>query len=65
MLAQAEGNPLALIELSKAIAADPDAARRLAAEPLPLTRQLTALMAQQYAALPDATLSGAAAGRRR
>jgi DNA-binding CsgD family transcriptional regulator len=55
VLAQAEGNPLALIELAKMIAADPDAGRRWAAEPLPLTGQLTAIMAAQYAALPWTT----------
>ena len=55
VLSQAAGNPLALIELSKRIAADPDAARRWASEPLPLTGQLTAIMAAQYAALPRAT----------
>src|SRR4029077_8176104 len=37
VLAQAAGNPLALIELAKMIAVDPGAARRWAAEPLPLT----------------------------
>ena len=52
VLAQAAGNPLALIELSKTIAADPDAGRRWAAEPLPLTGRLTAIMAAQYATLP-------------
>ncbi len=52
VLAQAAGNPLALIELSKMIAADPDAGRRWAAEPLPLTGQLTAIMTAQYTALP-------------
>jgi DNA-binding CsgD family transcriptional regulator len=52
VLAQAAGNPLALIELSKVIAADPDAGRRWAAEPLPLTHQLTTIMAAQYARLP-------------
>ena len=55
VLAQAAGNPLALIELSKMIAADPGAGRRWAAEPLPLTSQLTAIMAAKYAALPGAT----------
>jgi AAA ATPase domain len=54
VLAQAAGNPLALIELSKMIAADPDAERRWAAKPLPLTNQLTAIMTAQYAALPGA-----------
>src|SRR5580704_12878444 len=37
VLAQAEGNPMALIELAKVIAEDPAASRRWAAEPLPLT----------------------------
>ena len=54
VLAQAAGNPLALIELSKAIAADPDAGRRWAAEPLPPTGRLTAVMTARYAALPAA-----------
>jgi DNA-binding CsgD family transcriptional regulator len=52
VLTQAAGNPLALIELAKMIAADPDAGRRWAAEPLPLTDQLTAVMIAQYADLP-------------
>jgi DNA-binding CsgD family transcriptional regulator len=55
VLAQAAGNPLALIELSKVIAADPDAGRRWAAEPLPLTGRLTAVITAQYAALPGKT----------
>ena len=54
VLAQAAGNPLALIELSRMIAADPGAARRWATEPLPLTSQLTTIMAARYAALPKA-----------
>nr|WSY53606.1 AAA family ATPase [Streptomyces sp. NBC_00886] len=58
VLAQAVGNPLALIELARVIAADPDAGRRwTTAEPLPLTGQLTALMAAQYVALPPAARS--------
>ncbi|MET9040917.1 AAA family ATPase [Streptomyces mirabilis] len=57
VLTQAVGNPLALIELSRVIATDPDAGRRWTAEPLPLTGQLTALMAAQYAALPPAARS--------
>ena len=52
VLAQAVGNPLALIELAKMIAADPGAGRRWAAEPLPLTGQLAAIMTARYAALP-------------
>ena len=54
VLAQAAGNPLALIELSKVIAADPDAGRRWAADPLPLTSRLTAVMTARYTALPAA-----------
>ena len=54
VLAQAAGNPLALIELARVIAADPDAGRRWTAEPLPLTGRLTDLMAAQYLALPPA-----------
>ena len=57
VLAQAAGNPLALIELAKLIAADPDAGRRWAAEPLPLTGQLTVIMAAQYTALPQSARS--------
>ena len=57
VLAQAAGNPLALIELARMVAADPDAGRRWAAEPLPLTGQLTAIMAAQYTALPQAARS--------
>jgi len=52
VLGQAAGNPLALIELSKIVAADPDAGRCWAAQPLPLTDRLTALMGAQYADLP-------------
>src|ERR1700722_9314285 len=52
VLGQAAGNPLALIELLKIVAADPDAGRCWAAQPLPLTDRLTALMGAQYADLP-------------
>ena len=52
VLAQAAGNPMALIELSKVIAANPAAGRTWAAEPLPLTDRLTAIMAAQFADLP-------------
>ncbi|TDW21961.1 AAA family ATPase [Kribbella kalugense] len=52
VLLQARGNPLALIELSKAIAADPSAGRRWTAEPLPLTERLTSVLATQYGVLP-------------
>lgn len=53
VLAQAAGNPLALIELSKAIAADPGAGRHWAAEPLPLTDRLRSVLAAQVAVLPE------------
>jgi DNA-binding CsgD family transcriptional regulator/tetratricopeptide (TPR) repeat protein len=53
VLDQAAGNPLALIELAKAIAADPAAGRGRLAEPLPLTDRLTAVFAAQLAALPE------------
>jgi DNA-binding CsgD family transcriptional regulator len=53
VLAQAAGNPMALIELAKAIADDPAVSRRWAAEPLPLTDRLTAVLASRVAALPE------------
>ena len=53
VLSLAAGNPLALIELSRSVAADPDAGRRWAAQPLPLTDRLNAIMAAQYADLPE------------
>jgi predicted ATPase len=53
VLAQAEGNPLALIELAKVIAEDPAASRRWDAEPLPLTDRLSAVIAARFVALPE------------
>ena len=55
VLAQAEGNPMALIELAKVIAEDPAASRRWAAEPLPLTDRLSAVISSRFAALPERT----------
>jgi DNA-binding CsgD family transcriptional regulator len=55
VLAQAAGNPMALIELSRVIAADPTAGRHWAAEPLPPTERLAAVIAGLYATLPAAT----------
>jgi DNA-binding CsgD family transcriptional regulator len=55
VLAQAAGNPLALIELATVIADDPAASRRWAAEPLPLTDRLSAVITARFAALPDRT----------
>ena len=52
VLAQAAGNPMALIELAKVIADDPAASRRWAAEPLPLTDRLSAVITARFAALP-------------
>ena len=53
VLAQAAGNPMALIELAKVIADDPAASRRWAAEPLPLTDRLSAVITSRFAALPE------------
>jgi predicted ATPase len=53
VLTQAAGNPLALIELATVIADDPGASRRWAAEPLPLTDRLSAVITARFAALPE------------
>ena len=53
VLAQAAGNPMALIELTKAIADDPAASRHWATEPLPLTDRLTAVLTARFGALPE------------
>src|SRR5580692_2772464 len=53
VLAQAAGNPMALIELAKVVADDPAASRRWAAEPLPPGDRLTAVLASRFAALPE------------
>ena len=53
VLAQAGGNPMALIELAKVVADDPAASRRWAAEPLPLTDRLSAVITSRFAALPE------------
>src|SRR5690349_17321561 len=55
VLAQAAGNPMALIELAKVIADDPAASRRWATEPLPLTDRLSAVLTSRFAALPEQT----------
>ena len=52
VLAQAAGNPMALIELAKVVADDPAASRRWAAEPLPLTDRLSAVITARFAGLP-------------
>ena len=53
VLSQAAGNPMALIELARVVADDPAASRRWAAEPLPLTDRLMAVIASRFAALPE------------
>ncbi len=58
VITQAAGNPLALIELSKMVAADPSAGRRWATELLPLTSQLTTIMAGRYNAMPEQARAG-------
>jgi DNA-binding CsgD family transcriptional regulator len=55
VLDQAGGNPMALIELTRAIAADGAAGHRWSAEPIPLTDRLTALISSQLATLPPET----------
>jgi DNA-binding CsgD family transcriptional regulator len=54
VLAQAAGNPMALIELAKAIADDPAASRRWAAEPLPPGDRIAAVITTRLAMLPEA-----------
>jgi DNA-binding CsgD family transcriptional regulator/tetratricopeptide (TPR) repeat protein len=53
LLTQAAGNPMALIELATVIADDPAASRRWAAEPLPLTDRLNAVLTARFATLPQ------------
>jgi DNA-binding CsgD family transcriptional regulator len=53
VIAQAGGNPMALIELAKVIVDDPTASRRWAAEPLPLTDRMSAVITSRFAALPE------------
>jgi DNA-binding CsgD family transcriptional regulator len=55
VLDQSEGNPMALIELAKVIAADPAASHRWAAEPLPLTDRLSTVITSRFAVLPERT----------
>jgi DNA-binding CsgD family transcriptional regulator len=55
VLAQAAGNPMALIELAKVIADDPAASRRWAAEPLPPSDRLSAVLTSRFSALPEQT----------
>jgi DNA-binding CsgD family transcriptional regulator len=55
VLAQAAGNPMALIELARVIAADPSAGRRWDAEPLPLTDRLAAVLAHRFSTLQEPT----------
>ena len=54
VLDQAAGNPMALIELSTVIAADPAAGRHWELEPLPLTSRLTSVIASRFTTLPAA-----------
>ena len=53
VLAQAAGNPMALIELATVIADDPAASRRWAAEPLPPSDRLTAVLTSRFGTLPE------------
>lgn len=55
VLAHAAGNPMALIELNRAIAVDPAAGLRWTAAPLPVGDRLSSLMTARLTELPDAT----------
>ncbi|HXT94518.1 MAG TPA: AAA family ATPase [Trebonia sp.] len=55
VLAEAAGNPMALVELARIITTDPAAGRRWAAEPLRPTDRLAAIAAADFAALPAAS----------
>src|SRR5690349_23460732 len=55
VLAQAAGNPMALIQLATLNADGPAASRRWAAEPLPLTDRLSAVLTARFTALPEQT----------
>jgi DNA-binding CsgD family transcriptional regulator/tetratricopeptide (TPR) repeat protein len=65
VLAQAAGNPLALIELTRTVTGDPAAERTWAGLPLPLTDRLSTMFTAGLAELPaptrDALLLAAAA----
>ena len=66
VLTQAEGNPLALIELARVVSAQ-DTARCWAGLPLPLTDRLRAVFAAELSSLPAGTRQAlllAAAARR-
>jgi DNA-binding CsgD family transcriptional regulator len=52
VMSQAEGNPLALAELARAVEADATAGRRWSGLPLPLTDRLGALFAAELGKLP-------------
>ena len=58
VIAQAAGNPMALIELAKVIAHDPAAGRRWADEPLPPSDRLTAVITARALPGPGAWPSG-------
>jgi DNA-binding CsgD family transcriptional regulator len=66
VITQAAGNPLALIELARAVATDSSARQCPAHLPLPLSRVLSAELAAGFGALPGPTqtalLAAAAAG---
>jgi DNA-binding NarL/FixJ family response regulator len=65
VIAQAAGNPLALIELTRTVTGDPAAERTWAGMPLPLTDRLAAVFTARLVELPaptrDALLLAAAA----
>ena len=55
ILSQADGNPLALVELARAVSMSPTAALRWTITPLPLTDRLYEIYGSSLAALPPQT----------
>ena len=64
VLAQAAGNPLALIELTRTVTGDPAAERTWAGLPLPLTDRLSTLFGARLVELPALTRDALLLGRR-
>ncbi len=65
LLTEAEGNPLALLELPAALAGMPSSPRTLTSEPLPLSQRLQAIFAAQDRGAARCLTAPAAVGRAR
>jgi DNA-binding CsgD family transcriptional regulator len=55
LLAESAGNPMAVIELAKAVSADPGTIRRWASEPLPPGDRLGSVLVTRVRSLPEST----------